>query len=270
MKPSLAAALVFTGPLAWALAASHVPSLSSLPDVPAPRSRVTCKAVTAVEQARSCASIEIDLTAARDGTWVLSHDPVFQGQDIPATPSAALKGLVTFKSFVAALRKNGQRLDLLELDVKDGGFSPLHGRLTRVLETNRPALEGLAAVSRVTVLTSPVTARYAEIHRFLARAGLPARGILPGLDIVDYQPEQAARWGYPLAAWQRWLLPVGRLWTRGYYRLYAGRIPFITMQEATAVSWKARPGQRVLCWTRDQPLAEVPEACYLTERGRAS
>jgi hypothetical protein len=137
-----------------------------------------------------------------------------------------------------------------------------------VLEANLAPLRALSRLSRRVVISSPVFTKYAEIHGFIARNGLASLGIMPAFEVMDYTAEQSARWGLPLKAWERAFLPAARLWSRLYYRAWGPRIPYLVMQERTALAWEARPGTAIICWTRDEPLPVVPESCLISERAR--
>lgn len=246
--------------LAAMVAGARLPPLKR---VPAPGRGVSCKAVTGAVEARACDAFEVDLSLTGDGVWVLAHGPDLAGRPVAEmTVEQAREHTATFDEFVAALK--GRRFKVVDLDIKARGILPGRSQVTRALERHLPALEALAASSDLLILTNASPARYAELHRFIAKRGLDAKGFQCGLETLDYTPEAAARWGLPMGRSERLLLPLARVLSRLYRRLNTGAIPWLVMQESTAAGRAAdRP---ILCWSREPSPGEVPPVCSWTER----
>lgn len=242
------------------VAGARLPPLKRLP---APGRGVSCKAVADAAEARRCDAFEVDLSLTGDGVWVLAHGPDLAGRPVAEmTVEQARERTATLDEFVAALK--GRRFKFVDLDIKARGLLPGRSQVTRALERHLPALETLAASSDLLILTSASPARYAELHRFIGKRGLDAKGFQCGLETLDYTPEAADRWGLPLGRSERLLLPLARALSGLYQRLNSAAIPWLVMQESSAAGRTA--GRPILCWTRDPASGEPPAACSWTER----
>lgn len=247
------------------LAASGVASLRLPPflHAPAEGSGVACKAVRTPKEARGCASVEFDLNLTKDGVWVLNHDRDFEGKLIAEQTWDELKGrLGSLDEFAKGAAR--ERFLLVNLDLKERSFWPGEGRLTQALERHRAALRSLAK-DGVVVVSSPIPARYAELHRFLLRPGLPR--VLPALELADYDAAQAKRWGLPLSRLETLSLPLARLASRAYLTLNARAIPWLIVQEATARA-SLPAGPELVCWSREKDPGDKPDVCPWTQRAR--
>lgn len=251
--PVLAAALIFP------------PGLTPLPAVELPGSGSACKAVTSAAEAKGCSGVEIDLNLTSDGVWVIHHDADFRGKRLDLQSWAEVKdALTSLDGFERDTR--GERFAFVNFDLKERALWPWDGRLRRALASHRGTIEALAARAPV-VVSSPVPARYADVHRWLARA--PLARVAPAFELADYDAAQAARWGLPMARWEKTMLPVGALANRLYQRFNARAIPWVALQESTARGVLPPGGAQLLCWTRDD-TGPRPPACPWTIRAAIS
>jgi len=265
MEKARAAGLAAAGTLSLAAALVLSARLAPLPRLEAEGTGAACKAALSAAEARGCRGVEIDLNLTSDGVWVLHHDADFRGRPLDRQSWAEVKdALSSLDNFARDTR--GERFLIVNLDLKERALWPGDGRLRRALEAHRPALEALAKRGLV-VISSPVPARYAELHRFLATAGLER--VTAALELVDYTPAQGERWGLPMARWEKAMLPVGGLANRLYQRLNARSIPWLIMQESTARGVLPPGGAHVFCWTRDGKTESWPRACPWTMRSKS-
>lgn len=216
---------------------------------------LACKAVLTPLETAGCRSIEFDLSLTSDGVLVLSHEPVDR-------PWSEVRGrLLDLDSFVEGLK--GRHFEMADLDLKERSILPGDGRLSAAFERHARALKALSEQTGHMEFGTPIPARYAEVERWLRRAGLRAE---PAYEVVDYGSAEARRWGLPISWWEKPLLPLARA-ANAAYRLWRGReIRALVMQETTAASWTSPAGASIICWTRDPASGPPPAACTWDER----
>lgn len=261
VRPNLAPAA--TAALAVALISLRLPEI---PPTPVPAPGIACKGIETPRQARGCGALEFDLSPTKDERWVVLHGPRHKGRPIAELTRAEIgPDALEFPELVAGL---DGKYGAVNLDLKEDGLWPGRGRLTRAFERYRPELERLAARSEVLIVSSPVPARYAELHRWLARSAFGPK-LQPASELLDYRADEAARWGMPLLWWQRLGLIPARIATVLHRAINSGRIHWVIMQERTAqgLATNRLGSAYVLCWTRE-PKGEPPSACVWTQRHR--